>query len=1395
MATYVNYDEAFVDDGLKLVGTDPWYHRRATEYIVKNKAQLIYDPLMDYPRGAFNPWPPLFDWVLAVPAMIMEPFVGRDAAINYSLAFIPSILGALCIIGIYFLGKELFDKRTGLIASILLFLMPAFTTRIGLGRADHDAIVLLMTILTILFFVKSIKAIKRVNLDWRLKSGKIRENISTLMKEEKRPIAMALVSGVFMGLFALTWTGYIYIVGTIIIYLGIQMVVDHVTRKDSSPFILSVIIILGTSILIMLPWYLLRYSFGASLSEVGLGLLILAGTLAISAIFLVFKRLPSIVFLPSLAGIGGLAAYLLSVFYPVPINMIVRKMPYFFGGTKLYQTIGEAQPPEFSYVATSLGILVFLMGFGALAWLFYKYWKERREKDLFMITLGIITIYMMASAVRFVYNASLVFALLGAWSSVLVLEYVDFPSMIKGLRGRAGIWQSIRRSVKVRHIMGVVFGIGLIAPNVYFSIDVAIPGARDDGRFSQYGAFQMGYMEEWWWDSMRWLRDEDSNVSDAERPGAITWWDYGHYIMELGEHPAIANPAGQQSYQYAGLFLLAQNETEALQLLLGRSLWDVKEGEFEDWLDELEIELSDPEGAYNDLWTNAWNPDDGGKVRMRYVSELSMEDTVKLIRLVEEKTGESIQYFITDLRLLTGTFHAPVKLTDRNLHDYNDLVYISQTRFGTLECERERDYVEMTMEERSGKALIGASPDYTDEYVSTLLYRAFYGYAIKNENYDQTLSSTGYLIPQLVNQYVSVLGIPEDVALMIVLARGLATSEYLTPNDPMPCLWMKHFRVVYNWTADGETYLTMARYYPGATVKGRVALGREAGESGGFPGATVVVFDDYGIPHDYAYTDQNGNYNLTAPFSLPGENVTIRVYSGAKIDVNSPDIGGMEVGNTTFNIPYEKATPDPENVLEVNIPVRSVTINGTIYWDRYPNGEIDDNDTLINDHFEAPVQWFNHASGTWETWKILSITTGDRGEFSDIEILPGVYNITSDYYKGVLVVPATNEALNVTVVPKDVLVNGTLEPGNETAWLVFDPLDGDPLPPLEVDENGNYSVDLQPYFKEDGYLQPYRRYFIGARFDNALTNQTCLYAGALNLTVGISENGIHNITRDITLLENVTISGNVTLGGEGIEGAKMDLFINVDGTLLDYSSVSTLENGTYNASALYPGEYCYKAEYENETGIFMDDGKVNIAGRDRNFWTAENITLSRAAKVTGNVGYWNEGNRTNATHIPVEFVRDVDGIETIYSSDPTNSFGNYSVDLPGNCTYTAKARYIANETTENETRYVNTTQVEVTIKGNETLINGQNALNITLEEGAWVRGNVTCDNKDATGAIVGFIHESGASYITATDTNGRYVFPSLPRGNYTYRIYKEGEEPIIGYLGEITENDVIDIPS
>ena len=99
--------EPATEDGFQLTGgSDPYYHKRVVDYVAENGEHLDRDPMLNYPYGANNNRPPLFDWSIAIIGLALSPFFSSsEESVWWAMEVLPAIYGAMIIFPVYAIGK------------------------------------------------------------------------------------------------------------------------------------------------------------------------------------------------------------------------------------------------------------------------------------------------------------------------------------------------------------------------------------------------------------------------------------------------------------------------------------------------------------------------------------------------------------------------------------------------------------------------------------------------------------------------------------------------------------------------------------------------------------------------------------------------------------------------------------------------------------------------------------------------------------------------------------------------------------------------------------------------------------------------------------------------------------------------------------------------------------------------------------------------------------------------------------------------------------------------------------------------------------------------------------------------------------------------------------------
>ena len=1160
LRAYWNLDAANPSEGEYVLsgGSDPYYHKRAVDAIQDNGFKhLIDDPLLNYPAGSGNPNPPLFQWSIAVAGLLLDPLLPGDLAAStwQATLWTPAIFGALTLFPIYFIGAALFDRRAGLVAALLWTVSTSAIDAGGLGLADHDSTVIFFTTLSFLFYIQTIRHF-RGDGNWVGRwgaGGGIGSGMGRLFRERRTGFGYALLTAISLAAVALTWKGFNYVLGIMLLYAGIQLVVDHFRNRDTTGLYLATLLTGLVGVMIALPYYA-QANVANFLTPTWylLGFFALAG-----GILVVTRDLPTIIVLPVLAGIALLG--IVAAFFVVPT--VARSLLYatvYFKQTRVYETIAEAQGADLPQIAFSIGPVAYLLAlFGALYLLFTRTAQRSRawvatgiaaavfagvmilagvtgaimavfgQSDAFftyalplftglaaavavlwfvsLLTLNesrpivfalvwlAVALVMASSAVRFLINAVPVLAVFAAFMIVWILDWLDFAAIRKSLAANRGnTWQGLRKGTRPLHIVAaILIALLFVFPTTMLAADAALPPeAEDKYRSGSDSPFVQSFFSERmgaygggfgsvkpWIPALEWLDEYDANITDpAQRPAFLSWWDYGHWAISIGNHPAVADNF-QNGYEFAANFILSQDEAHAIQLMAARTA-EAPGADLQAALTA--VGSGDPAG-------------DAAKVARWEPVNLTLAQSAALLAKVEEQTGKKIRYVAFDIRMLpydnpqtpsidqNSIFYAPVTLKGQETDEYVTTRVNVGGSYVTVD-----EYRELARDPIRRVAAQGERLEYQETFFDSMYYRGFVGTPTEPP---QTGPALGDTLETAVNNPRPGYGLQHFRAVYM----GDVTRIYRGGDPSAPASYVYYPDIV------------ILEYTPGAVVSGTVTEGGQP-----LSGVTVAAFDDagrllaesfgaasidpadYNVPHSQTMTGADGTFSLRAPFALEGGNVTIVAQRE-----------GIEVGRAAVDITREDAAAS--RVFEnVQIVVQRGSVEGFAFNDVNGDGAFNESNESLLTGFNVTIGGVTAAIGPDGKYRLEGVSAGSQNVTSDA----AEYQVATRSAR-VRVLPGETVTHNVTFEPREAEVNatlvvdrnadGTIDAANETVSFATVQFTRDENATGNMARNETASTGVDGTFSVD--LVP-GTYIVTARYTEPTTNATYSLREPLVLTAG-----------------------------------------------------------------------------------------------------------------------------------------------------------------------------------------------------------------------------------------------------------------------------------------------------
>lgn len=532
--------------GLHLTEFDPYYQYSLTKYMVDHGLLAPYYPTqwVDTQRwypdginmGASYPSLPLTAALL----YDISRFLGFNFEVMGFCAMIGAVLGTIGVLLVYYLGKEFGGKSVGLLSALFLALNPSVIQRSSLGWFDTELIGWIALPVFCVFFLRAI--------------------------EEDRPINSSILysfgSAAALAYFVLGWGASYYLVGLTVLFVFVLLLLKRYSRR----LLLAYSITFGLGLLAAV----------STRTEVGPSYLVNPVNLAVAGIFVLLvlnditRNLTSsrerfgfvVVFV---AGLIGSFVALSALGY---IGAMAGKFwtvldPFIRGGSPLIESVAEHRISSWGsiYYDLGIGILFFSVGLFFVA-------RNLTTKNLFLLILGLTTLYFAASMVRLLVLLGLAFSVIASMGVIGLLK--PFITLLKEPPRIVG-----KRKFGLEHVGREFSGAAVFLIFLVLMTNLAIA--------PQSGGVPTVYRQAYtpititaaslsivpnqpvreWLDMVKYLNDKQSAGTVVD-----SWWDYGYWLTMLGNVTSLADNATINSTQIENVgFAFMANETYSLRML------------------------------------------------------------------------------------------------------------------------------------------------------------------------------------------------------------------------------------------------------------------------------------------------------------------------------------------------------------------------------------------------------------------------------------------------------------------------------------------------------------------------------------------------------------------------------------------------------------------------------------------------------------------------------------------------------------------------------------------------------------------------------------------------------------------------------------------------------------
>lgn len=571
------YDKVFVGDWIKLTGRDAYYFMRHVDSLIHNFPHaLTFDPYYIYPGGLSISSQSFFVYLWSGITWLVGFGSPTQRTIDTIGVYLPAIFGSLCIIPVYFIGKELFNRWAGVLAAGLLAIAPGeFLSRSILGWADRDGLEVLLTVSTMLFLILTIKSTR----------GKIL-NFNTISTDRTiiKAVIYSLVTGIFLGLYLLTWIGAFIFVFIIFIYLVIQVIVDHLRHKNINYLCLVGTITFLIALLIFLP----SHPYQAYLAALVIAV-ITPPILAVLSWLISKTKIKAGYYPLALLGLSLIGLALIYAVNPSILESIFSQLGVLSPSQN--QTVSEMQPIFFPngtfsfYRVWGNFTTGFFLSLISLCILLYFLIKHGDADKMLMLVWTLVVMSGTLAATRLALFFSVNVAILGGYLAWLLLNAAglkDKPDIAAETSEEAITDKKKKRKNQLaswQRLKPLSVSLAAIAVFFLFFFPNLAP-ARDVANNPIWAPSDA------WCESLTWMKDNtpdpfgnpDFYYVHYESPipggkfnypetayGVTAWWDYGYWITRIGRRIPTSNPGATAGREQS--FFTAQDETTANKVL------------------------------------------------------------------------------------------------------------------------------------------------------------------------------------------------------------------------------------------------------------------------------------------------------------------------------------------------------------------------------------------------------------------------------------------------------------------------------------------------------------------------------------------------------------------------------------------------------------------------------------------------------------------------------------------------------------------------------------------------------------------------------------------------------------------------------------------------------------
>ncbi|KAK3912605.1 Dolichyl-diphosphooligosaccharide--protein glycosyltransferase subunit STT3A [Frankliniella fusca] len=494
---------------------DPYFNYRTTKYLAEEGFYNFHNWFDDrawYPLGRIiggTIYPGLMVTSAALFRLMWLLNITID--IRNVCVFLAPFFSSLTTIVTYRLTKELWDSGAGLVAAVMISIVPGYISRSVAGSYDNEGIAIFCMLLT---YYMWIKAVKTGTIYWA---------------------TLAALSYFYM---VSSWGGYVFLINLIPLHVLVLMLTGRFSHRIYSAY--STLYCVGT-LLSMQVSFVGFQPIQTSEHMLALGVFGLCQIYAFVE-YLKSKLTKEDFDILFKALVWGIAA--LSLLFGAVLTLSGKIAPwtgrfyslldpsYAKNNIPIIASVSEHQPTSWSSFYFDLQIMVFLFPTGL-----YFCFSKLTDANIFIILYGVTSIYFAGVMVRLMLVLAPVMCILsGIAVSAMLTIYMRQVDPSKNVDKKVKKFDNFSMKSEIATafvgmitflLISYTFHCTWVTSEAYSSPSIVLSARSQDGSRVLFDDFREAYY---------WLK-----MNTPEDAKVMSWWDYGYQITAMANRTILVD--------------------------------------------------------------------------------------------------------------------------------------------------------------------------------------------------------------------------------------------------------------------------------------------------------------------------------------------------------------------------------------------------------------------------------------------------------------------------------------------------------------------------------------------------------------------------------------------------------------------------------------------------------------------------------------------------------------------------------------------------------------------------------------------------------------------------------------------------------------------------------------